>query len=186
MAESELIYTTMDSFLASIDKRAYIMAKMAIHDADAALDIVQDAMLQMVKSYRNKPADQWPPLFFGILNNRITDHHRKRGIFGKMSRWFGKTSDEDDFLNEDAIDQLDSKQPAPDQELHASQLGELMQEHIENLPLRQQQAVTLRLWQGLSVEETAQAMGVSTGSVKTHLHRALQALRSELHEYKSA
>lgn len=182
MAESELIYTTMDGFLASVDKRAYIIAKMAVRDADAALDIVQDVMLQMVKKYRHKPPAQWPPLFFRILNNRITDHHRKRGILEKMNRWFGRSTD-DEMQNDDVLDQLDGEQAEPDQELHANQLGDILQEHLEKLPLRQQQAVTLRLWQGLNVEETATAMNVSAGSVKTHLHRALQALRSELHEY---
>ena len=43
----------------------------------------------------------------------------------------------------------------------------------------------LREWQGLSVEETAVAMGVSKGSVKTHLWRAIQALQVLLQEYET-
>jgi RNA polymerase sigma factor (sigma-70 family) len=47
---------------------------------------------------------------------------------------------------------------------------------LRNLPRRQRQAAVLRLYGGLSEAETATVMGVSVGSVKTHLHRAVQSL----------
>lgn len=53
---------------------------------------------------------------------------------------------------------------------------------LERLPARQREAVVLRYFAELSETETAAAMGVSAGSVKTHLHRALNALTVELKE----
>lgn len=50
---------------------------------------------------------------------------------------------------------------------------------LRRLPARQREAVVLRYWLGWSEAETADAMGVSTGSVKTHVHRAVAALSSE-------
>ena len=66
----------MNAFLAEVEKRAYHMARFAVADRDEALDIVQDAMLTLVRRYADRPADEWRPLFFRILQSRITDHHR--------------------------------------------------------------------------------------------------------------
>lgn len=51
---------------------------------------------------------------------------------------------------------------------------------LAKLPARQREAVTLRFLADLSVEQTAVAMGTSTGAVKTHTSRALERLRSVL------
>ncbi len=45
---------------------------------------------------------------------------------------------------------------------------------------RQRQAIALRYLGGLSDKEVAQALGISLGSVKTHIHRGLRGLRSRL------
>jgi RNA polymerase sigma-70 factor (sigma-E family) len=51
---------------------------------------------------------------------------------------------------------------------------------VDGLPARQREAVVLRYYLDLSEAEMAAAMGVSAGSVKTHLHRALAALSTTL------
>jgi RNA polymerase sigma factor (sigma-70 family) len=48
---------------------------------------------------------------------------------------------------------------------------------LRSLPGRQLEAVVLRYWGDLSVEECAAVMGVSAGAVNQHLHRARSALR---------
>lgn len=51
---------------------------------------------------------------------------------------------------------------------------------LRRLPARQREALVLKFYMELSEAETAAAMGVSAGSVKTHVHRGLAALESAL------
>lgn len=52
--------------------------------------------------------------------------------------------------------------------------------HLAALPLRQRQVVTLRHLKGLSERETAAALAISAGSVKTHSSRAIAAIRQQM------
>ena len=61
-----------------------------------------------------------------------------------------------------------------------SELIELISKALETLPPRQREAFLLRYWEDLDVAETAEAMGCSQGSVKTHCSRAIQALGKAL------
>ena len=55
-----------------------------------------------------------------------------------------------------------------------------MFEAVQALPLMQRKVVLLRHWLGLSVEETAVELGISTGTVKSHTSRALDKLQAAL------
>ncbi len=171
----------LGEFLASVERRAFVMARLSTRDDDAAMDAVQDTMLRMVRKYADRPDDQWPPLFFRILSNRLGDHHRRRG-FARLLRWRG---DEPDGAEDgvEAVDRLPHGAPAPDEALDAFEVGAALRVALDRLPERQRQVFLLRQWQGMNVEETASALGISGGSVKTHLSRATSALRAHLQDY---
>ncbi len=174
----------MEQFLASVEKRAFSMAAMAVGNRDDALDIVQDAMFALVRRYRHKQRDQWRPLFFTILNNRITDWHRRHKT---VSRWQLLREkfvgdDEDDGFDPGVLE--DTAGPQPEQLVFSQHALEQIESAVSGLPPRQQQAFMLRCVEGFDVAETASAMSCSAGSVKTHLSRALAALRTQLEEVR--
>ena len=75
-----IVHQTMDAFLASVERRAYKHALYAVRNEENALDIVQDAMLNLVQSYRDKPPTEWPMLFTRILQNAIHNHFRRNKV----------------------------------------------------------------------------------------------------------
>ena len=169
----------LDAFLADVERRAFRIARTATrHDADA-LDIVQEAMLKLVQTYRHRPGSEWPALFHRILQNCIMDwyrrEHRQKGLF---SRWLKR---DDDELEEDPIENIPEEADSnPLTLISRAQDIDTVLNILETLPLRQQQTFLLRVWEGLDVAQTAEAMGCSEGSIKTHLFRAMQALRTAL------
>lgn len=168
---------SLDAFLASVERRAFRMAEVATRDRDEALDIVQDAMLQLSRRYAARPAQEWPALFYRIVENRIRDWQRRQTVKNRLFFWRAPARTEED---EDPVALVAEPGAGPQEEVQRAEQMRRLEQALRSLPARQREAFELRLWEGLSVEDTARAMGCSDGSVKTHLHRALAALRQEL------
>lgn len=175
------VAATIEAFLASVERRAWRVAEIALHDPDEALDVVQDAMLRLVRHYSAKPAEEWPPLFWGILRRRITDLQRRRAVRNRIVVWTGRNVRGDEELPAWEAPDLG---PDPPRALASRQAFAAMSAAIRALPRRQQQAFLLRVLEGLDVADTARAMGCSAGSVKTHLSRAMDALRTQLEDWR--
>ncbi len=167
----------MDEFLASVERRAFHIARFAAGNDEDALDIVQETMLALVRRYADKPEAEWRPLFFRILQNKIRDGHRKNALRRVLFGWWDKRRESD----ADPVDSLPSRAGGEAGELWLRPDGSgALDRALRALPGRQQQAFLLRAWEGMSVRETAAAMQCSEGSVKTHYARAVQTLRDQL------
>ncbi len=172
----------LNRFLADVEKRAFYMARAAVRDQDDALDIVQDAMHRFAARYAQKPVAEWRPLFFRILQNRITDAHRRSAVRRRVFAVFG-LGREDEEIQDPAELAPAPRSLEPGVRAQLDGATEELQEAVALLPRRQQQAFLLRALEGLSVAETAAAMACSQGSVKTHYSRAVHALRAALEEH---
>jgi RNA polymerase sigma-70 factor (ECF subfamily) len=171
----------LERFLADVERRAFRMAQVAVGDADAALDIVQDAMIRLARRYADRPAEEWRPLFFRILANRITDHQRRGSVRRRVFAWLAPRSDDDES---DPIAELPDPAPVgPDAALERGEAMAALEAALGRLPPRQREAFLLREFEGLDVAATALAMDCSEGSVKTHYFRAVHALRAALGEH---
>ena len=170
----------LDDFLATIERKAFRIAELATRNRDDALEIVQDTMLKLVQKYASRPQDEWAPLFYRILNNRITDFYRRGAVKNRIIGWLGIfDADKGEYSND--MDLAEGQAVLkPDQQFETQNDCSRVSEALEELSPRQRQAFLLRAWQGLSVKETAFAMECSQGSVKTHYSRAIQALKLQL------
>jgi RNA polymerase sigma-70 factor (ECF subfamily) len=171
------------------------MAAIATGQREDALDIVQDAMLKLAQYYARREPAEWGPLFQTILQSTIRDWYRRQKVRSQWRGWLGfkpatsKASLQDDDVQEDALQQVTQSltQAAtrePLQHINSERSLDALDQALHQLPLRQQQAFLLRTWEGYSVEETAQVMQCSPGSVKTHFSRAVHTLREELEEFE--
>jgi|WetSurMetagenome_2_1015567.scaffolds.fasta_scaffold699062_1 RNA polymerase sigma-70 factor, ECF subfamily len=130
---------------------------------DEALDLTQDVLLRMVD--RSVPDD--PSHFKGyamraayhIALNAVRDRRRQAQLREQLQH--------DPAARGDCAPDRDCPDRITLRHLHQA-LGQL--------PEKQREAVELRFYGGLTVAETSLSMGISEGSVKVHLFRALHRL----------
>ena len=178
----------MEDFLRSVERRAFRMARYHVANEEDALDIVQDAMLKLVERYADRPCEEWRPLFWRILRNRVKDAHRRSSVLGRLKAMAGflapSGAGESREIVGDPMDRFPGDpSDDPSRRAELSDASARLDQALQNLPARQREAFLLRAWEGLSVRETALAMGCTQGSVKTHHSRAISALREQLGEH---
>lgn len=174
----------ISDFLREVERRAFKQTAYAVKDDHAALDIVQDAMMKLADKYANKPIEEYPMLFQRILQNTTRDYWRRqkiRNMWVSLFSSFGNQEDEDYDVLETIDVEAENEDPAD--QLQQGQVLALIEKALTKLPARQREAFVLRYWEELDVAETAEAMGCSEGSVKTHCSRAVHALSQTLAQY---
>jgi RNA polymerase sigma factor (sigma-70 family) len=166
----------LNDFLGNVERRAFKQAVYAVRKDEAALDIVQDAMIKLAEKYGDKPVAELPMLFQRILQNTILDYFR---LFSGLGRREGDDEEFDILASYEAEEGTAAAESSADQVERAETL-QLIEAEIQKLPARQREAFLMRYWQDMDVAETAEAMGCSEGSVKTHCSRATHALAEAL------
>jgi RNA polymerase sigma-70 factor (ECF subfamily) len=138
----------------------------------AAHDVVQEtfAKLWSVRE-RLEDVDALKAYVFQMARRRVYNLHRDERV----------RRDNEALLDED---DLAAFPDAPDAEVDAEMLRDLLESWIDELPDRQREALTLRRIEGLSHEAIADVMGITKNTVNTHLVRAMEHLRSRLRSHR--
>ncbi len=173
----------LSDFLESVERRAFKQTAYAVRDDHSALDIVQDAMMKLAEKYGDKPVAEFPMLFQRILQNTMRDFWRRqkvRNLWTTLLSSFGVGNNGEE--EHDPLEMIDVEDDSdePSAQLERSQTIKLIERALEKLPRRQREAFVLRYWEDMDVAETANIMGCSQGSVKTHCSRAVHAMAAEL------
>lgn len=137
-----------------------VRALSVAYDADAAADAVQEAFIKADRKWRKVSQYDDPAGWVRrVAVNRLSNHRRNR-------------------RRRDEI--LASVRPVLDDDLTDSLLD--LRRAVAGLPEKMRLATTLHYLGDLSIDETADALGVSPGTVKSNLHDARARLRATLQE----
>lgn len=173
------------AFLEDVERRAFKQAVFAVREQEAALDIVQDAMLRLAEKYGDRPPGELPLLFHRIMQNAIRDWFRRQKVRSLWTTLFSSLNPGRDNDDQDPLETLEAlegsnTEEGPGDQLERTQVLEIIDEEISRLPERQREAFIMRYWEELDVAETARRMRCSEGSVKTHCSRAAHTLAAAL------
>jgi RNA polymerase sigma-70 factor (ECF subfamily) len=176
----------LSDFLKGVERRAFKQAAYAVRTDEAALDVVQDSMIKLAEKYGDKPAAELPLLFQRILQNTIHDYFRREKTRNTWVTLFSSmcsaTQENEDFdiLETFQAEKGTTAAESGSDKMEREQILAIIDEEIQKLPSRQREAFLMRYWHDMDVAETAESMGCSIGSVKTHCSRATHALAKAL------
>jgi RNA polymerase sigma-70 factor (ECF subfamily) len=153
-------------------KRVYRIALSYLRDPDEAQDAVQDTF---VKAWENAarwdPRSEVAPWLMRIAVNHSIDNYRR----GKRRGAYVTPLVEGDHDQSIAADEA-----SPEQRTAGALLGEKISRALATLPDSHRAVFVLRHYDGMSLEEIADTLKVSLGTVKSSLHRAVHRLRDRL------
>lgn len=112
------------------------------------------------------PRPAIPGVLYGIAAHKVADAHRAAG--------------RDRAYPAETLPERWSADAGPEQMAIEADSVTRMNELLEILPAKQREILILRVVVGLSAEETAAAVGSTTGAVRVAQHRALQRLKDEI------
>lgn len=144
--------------------RVYRYVAYRVGCKEDAEDLTGQVFLRALESigsyqWRGLPFSAW---LFRIAHNLVVDHYRRRGRGGAVS-----------------LEEVPEPVGPGGDPLVGLEMADV-REALSHLTEAQRQALLLRLVAGLSVAETARAMGKSPGAIKALQHAGLAALRRRL------
>ena len=161
------------------DRNVFRIAQHITQNREDAEDVVQDAFL---KAFQNLGQFQGQSKFYTWLVRIAVNEALMRLRRRRPERMV--SIDEDVKTEEDSIPrEIADWSPNPEQLYNQGELKEILQKTIQGLPPSFRTVFILRDVEGLSTEETADALGLSVPAVKSRLLRARLQLRERLTKY---
>ena len=161
------------------DRNIFRIAQHITHNREDAEDVVQDAFL---KAFQNLESFQEQSKFYTWLVRIAVNEALMRLRRNRPGRTV--SLDQDIETDEDVIPrEVADWAPNPAQLYDQGELREILQKTIQGLPPGFRTVFVLRDVEGLSTEETAEALDLSIPAVKSRLLRARLQLRERLNRY---
>ena len=170
------------SWMAAEQRRVYSICQHMLQDRDEADSATQDTFLKAHRAL-NKPEAMEPAdptkWVTRIAVNTCLDRLRSR----RWQFWRRRPQGEDPRA---ALDAARSQAPEAEDRYFAQQIQARLEGALERLSVRQRAVFSLRHYEDLTIEEIAEVLELDPGTVKAHMHRAVEKLRAELRDLYGA
>lgn len=151
-------------------KKIFIFAYGFFPNREDALEIVQETFMRVFEKiagfHQDYSLSGW---IYRLTHNICIDYYRK---FAKKNALENNFAD----IPEKHLAVADNCQAV----LESRQMSAAIDRAAENLSLKQKSVFTLKYSQGMKLQQVAEIMDVSLGTVKTLHHRALRKIRKEV------
>jgi RNA polymerase sigma-70 factor (ECF subfamily) len=165
----------VNTLCATYRSRIYRFALLSLRDPDLAESVTQDCFLRAYKARDEFRGDCSVATWLTrIATNLIRDSTRSR----KFQFW--KAANATAVEAGDIADRLRSPGLSPEAFLMIRQELREVWDAVATLPGKQRSVFLLRFVEEMELPEIATAMGLHVGTVKSHLHRALAAVRKAM------
>lgn len=159
-------------------ERGVFLAALSIvgNEADAE-EVAQEAVLKAFKNlsyFRQESKFSTWLIQIAINEAKMKLRKDRRHLYESLDE--GQATDEGDYIPRDFADWRE----IPSEALEQKELREAIQRALKSLPEKYRSVLVLRDIQQLSINETADALGLSTANVKTRLSRARLQMRDAL------
>ena len=177
--ESAPLAAGFDAVVREYWPRVFRFALVSLRDRSDAESLTQDCFLKAFQSWRSFRGEcsvnTW---LMRIAVNQLRDHARNRRLqFWKRTK---AASDGDLFGKGSPAESMADSRTSPEMGALAKQQVDAVWRAAAALPQQQRAVFLLRFLEDLDLLEIAEATGLKEGTVKTHLFRALQAVRAQL------
>ena len=166
-------------------KRIFRLLMSLLRDEDAADSLTQECFLKAYKSresFRGESSvDTW---LFRIAVNLARDFQRNRRQ-GFWKRLFSDTREQEDGEEASLLEIVADRRSTAEAQLLAREEVATVWTAVQNLSPNQREVFVLRFAEEMSLDEIASTLDLQLGTVKSHLSRALSAVRTRLEEHRS-
>ena len=169
----------IDQLVHQYGARLLRFVAFSIGDQDLAQSIVQDCFMKAYNARGNFRGDCSVQTWLNrIALNMILDHQRTQKF--RFWRSFRKTAVD---ITEIAST-LPSRASTPEKDLLRQERAAQVAKALESLSFNQRTIFLMHFQEGMNIPEISSAIDMSVNTVKTHLHRAIKAVREKIGEMK--